>query len=203
MYIYHFSSVFNHKWTLLFKSTFKSFNLFFDIIKTHIFYLIQAVLVVVTFQKLWCLVIYSTYLFGFNHAGFIQNVVNNSVVLFFFMESFPRYGIASAVPCRLGCSLLSSKFAQDRTFIRRISSAIYHTGFWCALQAIYILFTELSSAPILWGMGVRWGGFSLIITIKSSTVGFYPSSFFIRMCYHTFINTFSDFRMLKHIYSIF
>ena len=136
IYIYHFSSIFNHIWTFLSKRTLMSFNFFFSLFKTHIFHLIQVVLIIVTSQKLWFLVVDGTYFFWFNHAGFVHHVVNNSVILLFFLETFPRYGIASAVLSRLGCRILSSKFAQDLTFIRRMSSTMDHTGFLCALQLI-------------------------------------------------------------------
>ena len=73
--------------------------------------------------------IHGTYLFGFNHVEFIHHVVNNSVVLLFFLKRFYGYGIAPAVLRRLGCSILSSKFAQDLTFIRRMPRAMDHTCF--------------------------------------------------------------------------
>ena len=60
-------------------------KLFFDLFKTDIFYLLQVVLIVFTFQKFWCLMIYGTPCFGSNNADFIHHVVNNSMVLLFFL----------------------------------------------------------------------------------------------------------------------
>ena len=37
---------------------------FFNLVKTHIFHLIQVVLVVITFQNFWCFVIHGTYFLG-------------------------------------------------------------------------------------------------------------------------------------------
>ena len=152
-------------------------QLFFGIIKTHIFYLIQVVLIIFTFQKLWCLIIDGTYLFGFNHAEFIHHVVNNIMVLLFFMEPFSRYGISPSFLRRMLFSVLSSKYSQDLTFVIIMSSVIDHTGFWCALWVIYISFTALSRAPILRGVIVWRGGFSSIILTDSIMIGVCPSSF--------------------------
>ena len=179
-----------------------SFHFLFGIIKNHILYLIQVIHIVVTSQKFRCLMIDGTYLFIFNHVEFIHHVVNNSMVLFFFLKPFFRYGIAPAVLHRLGHSVLSSKLPQILTLTIRMSEAMVHTVFRCALWEIYILFTALSSALILCGVSVWRCGFSSLIPTDYSTVGFCPISFFIRRCYQTFINTFSDFHMIKHIYSL-
>ena len=150
---------------------------FFGIIKTHMFYLIQVVLVVVTLQELLCLMIDGTYLFGFNHVEFIHHVVNNSMVILFFLKPFFRYGIAPTVLRRLVCIIISSKFAQNLTFIRKMSEAMDHAVFQCALQEIYISFMALARALILCRMIVWRGGLSSIIPTESSTVGFFLSSF--------------------------
>ena len=133
---------------------------------------------------------------------FIYHVVNNSMVLLFFLKPFSRYGISPAVLRRLGCSVLSSKFDQNLTVIRRISEAMDYTVSRCALRAIHISFTALSSALIIFRVSILRGGFSSLIPNDSSTVGFCPSSFFIK-CYHTLLNTFRYFHTLKHIYSLF
>ena len=124
------------------------------------------------------------------------------VWLSFFLEPFSRYGIAPLVLSILGCSILSSKFAQDLIFIRILSSAMYHTGFLFTLWSIYISFTAISSAPILRGVVVWLGGFSSLIPTESSMFGFCPSSFFIRRCYHTFINIISN-SILSNIFTAF
>ena len=111
---------------------------FFSLIKTHIFHLIQVFLIVITFQKLWCLMIHGTYFVGFSHLDFIHHIVNNGVVFLFFLEPFPRYVIAPAVLSRMGFIILSSKFSQDLALIRRISSAVDHTYFLFAPRVIYI-----------------------------------------------------------------
>ena len=98
---------------------------FFGLIKIHIFYLIQAVLIVVAFQQSRCLMIDSTWIFVFNHVEFVHHVVNNSMVLLFFLKPFFRYGIAPAVLPRLGHSLIRSKFAQNLKFIRRMYKSIH------------------------------------------------------------------------------
>ena len=74
-----------------------------------------------------------TYFFGFSHLDFIHRIVNNSVVFLFLLEYFPRYGVSLAVLSKLLCSILSYKFAQDLTFIRRMASAVNHKGFRFAL----------------------------------------------------------------------
>ena len=101
--------------------------------------------------EILCLIIDGTYIFGFYHMDFIHHVVNNSVVLLSFLVPFLMYGIAPAVLCRLARSVLSSKFAQKLTFIRRMSEDMDHTVFTCALRAIYILFMALTSSLILFG----------------------------------------------------
>ena len=118
-------------------------------IKTHIFHLVQVFFIVITFQKFWCFMIHGTYFLGFSHLFFIHHTVNNSVVLLFFMEYFPRYGVVPVVLSRLGYRVLSSKFSQDLTFIRRMSINVDHTGFRFTLRSIYTSFTALASAPIL------------------------------------------------------
>ena len=91
-----------------------------------------------------------TYLFGFNYVEFIHHVVNNSMVLFFsFLKPSFRYGIDTAVLRRLGCSVFSPKSAQNLTFIRRMSEAMDHTVFRCALREIYISFMALARALII------------------------------------------------------
>ena len=91
--MYHFSSIFNNIRTFLFKRMLMSFNCFFSLIKTNIFHLIQFIIIVVAFQKLWCLVIDGTYPFGLNYAEFIHHVVNNSVVLLFFWDLLLGMGL--------------------------------------------------------------------------------------------------------------
>ena len=73
--------------------------------------------------------IHGTYVLGFSHLDFIHYIVNNSVVFLFLLESFPRYGVSPVILNRLLCSILSYKFAQDLTFIRRMASAVNHKGF--------------------------------------------------------------------------
>ena len=87
--MYQFILIFKHMWDFVFKCMLTSFHFFLGLIKTNIFYLIQVVLVVFTFQKFWCLMIYGTYLFLFNHVEFIHNIINNSVVLM--LGYLPRY----------------------------------------------------------------------------------------------------------------
>ena len=157
---------------------------FFSIVRTYIFHQIQVVLIVITFQKLWCFMIHGTYFFGFSYLHFIHHIVNNSVVFLFFVEPFPRYGIAPEVLSMLGCSILNSKFAQDLTFFKEISSTVDHTGFRFALRVIYILFTALAITPILRGVSVLWGIFSYIIPTESSTVGLFLSSFYKKVLPH-------------------
>ena len=125
---------------------------FFGLIKTHIFCLVKFVRIVVTFQTLWCLVIYGTYIFGFNHVEFIHRVVNYSAVLLFFLVTFFRHGIYPAVLCWLGHSILSSKFSQNLTFTQRMSKAMDHIVFRCALRVNCISFTSFASAPTLRGV---------------------------------------------------
>ena len=132
--MYQFISIFDHIRFFLFKHTLTSFNFFFGLINTHIFYLIQVILVVVNFQKFWGLMIDSTYLFGFNHVELIHHVVNNSMVLLFFLKPSSRCGIAPTVLCRMGCSVLSSKFSQDLTFIIRMSRAMDNIVFYALFE---------------------------------------------------------------------
>ena len=149
----------------------------FGLINTHTLYLIQAVLIIVAFQQSRCLMIDVTWIFVFNHVEFVHHVVNNSMVLLFFLKPFFRYGIAPTVLRRLVCIIISSKFAQNLTFIRKISEAMDHAVFQCALQEIYISFMALARALILCRIIVWRGGLSSIIPTESSTVGFFLSSF--------------------------
>ena len=136
MYIYNFISILNHIWTFVFKRMLTSLIFFFSLIKTHISHLIQFIIIKITLQKFWCFMIDGTYFFGFSHSEFIHHIFNNSVVLLFLMEPFSRYEVASEVLSRMGCIILSFKFSQDLTLIRRMPSAIDHTDFWCAHRSI-------------------------------------------------------------------
>ena len=116
-----------------------------------------------------------------------------------FIKPFPWYGVDPAVLSRLGCSILGTKSPQELTFVGIMSNTVDEAGFWFALRAIYISFTALASSPIRCGASIWRGGFSSIIPTESSTIGFCPISFLIRMCYHTFMNIFCDFHTLKHV----
>ena len=136
----------------------------FSLIKTHIFYLIQVILIVIIFQNFWCFMIHSTSFFGFIKQDLFHSIVNNSVVFLIFLESFPWYGFSPAVLIRLGYSILSPKLPQCLTFIGIMSMAVDEAGFRFAIQAIYISFTALTIAPIRHGVSIWRCGLSSIIT---------------------------------------
>ena len=93
MYIYNFLSIFNHLWTFVFKRMLTWINFFSGLIQTCIFHLIQVVLIIIIFQKFWCLMIHGTYFFGFSHLDIIEHIDNDTVVFLFFMESFSRHDV--------------------------------------------------------------------------------------------------------------
>ena len=145
---------------------------FFSLIKTHIFHLIQIILVVIILQKCWCFMIHSTYFWGLIQYDLIHHIVNNIAVFLIFLESFPWYEVVHVVLSRLGCSILSPKFPQDFTFIGIISSAVDNTDFRFALRVIYIFFSALSSAPIYLGVSILQGILSSVFPTDYSMVGF-------------------------------
>ena len=87
--------------------------------------------------------------FGSHHR-----IVNNSVILLFLLEFFPRYGVDPAVLIRLGYRILNTEFPQDLTLIRRMINAVDHTGIQLDLLANNILFTALARDPICQGVSV-------------------------------------------------
>ena len=104
---------------------------------------------------------------------------------------------------RLTISLLSTKFSQDLTFVIRMSGAVNKTGFWFALQSIYISFLVLSGALYRLRVSLRRGGLYSLILAVTSTIGIFHCSFFIRRFYYTFVDRFCDLRTLKHVNSLF
>ena len=93
------------------------------------------------FQKIWCLMIDGTYLFGFNHVEFIHHVVNNSVVLLFFSNPFlgmvflPRFFVGCAAAYLVPNSPKILNFSEEcpRPLIIQCFNALFRRSTYCLL----------------------------------------------------------------------
>ena len=115
------------------------------------------------------------------------------------VNCFPGYGAAPVVRIRPTISVLSSKVSQDLTFFLRMSRAVDETGFWFYRRDLYMLFYALAGALTLLRASPWWGNFSSLLPDVTSTVGVWPSRFFIRRFHYTLVNILNNFHTLKHI----
>ena len=134
----------------------------------------------------------------------INCMLEYSTVVFLYSKAFLVCRFLPVVFSRPAISALSNKVSHDLTFIWWMSRAMDNTSeFWSFLRIIYIPFSALSRALTHLVVGIWRGGLSFHFPAETSTVGIFPSIFFIRIFYNTLINRFFYFRAFKHVYRLF
>ena len=140
------------RFSIIFKISYSSARLrhsiLFGLIKTHIFHLIQVILIVFTFQNISG----ASWLMALTFYSIMRSSSTTLLIIAWFSCFWNLFlGMGSLLQFLVGwaAAYLSFKSSQDITFIRIMSSAMDHRDFWCTLRLIYISFTALDSVPVL------------------------------------------------------
>ena len=146
----------------------------------------------------------STYFIILLYNYIIHCMINNIIILLLSVKFIFSCGFMNAVLNRLAFLILRTKVSQDLTFIWWMPRAMDETiVFGSIIWMIYKHFSVLASAITHIRLSMWRGSFSSIFPSVTSTVGIWPSRFFIRMFYNTFINIFCYFHAFKHVYGFF
>ena len=128
-------------------------------------------------------------------------MLDDSIFLFLYSKTFLGFSILPVVFSRPYFSVLSTKVSQDLTCLWLMSRTMDETSkFWSIPEMIYITFSVLFSAITHLVVSSWWGGLSSHFPAETSMVGIYPSRFFIRWFYNTFINRFYYLHAFKYVY---
>ena len=130
----------------------------------------------------------------------IQLIMNNSIVLLIYTNFFLSCRLIPTVLSGTDIRILRTEVSQYLTFTWWMSSAMDETSeFGYVLRIVYIPFPALYNALAnIWVSSSR-GILSSIFPDDTSTVGIFPSMFFIRRLYNNFINRLWYFHVFKHV----
>ena len=175
---------------------------FFSIVRTYIFHQIQVVLIVITFQKLWCFMIHGTYFLDSViwissttlliiawFSCFLWNLFQGKVLL---QRSLVCWVVAYLIQNSPKTLHSSKKFPAP--WIIQVFDLLFEWSTYC-LQ-------RLPSLPSFVGW-VFYEVYSPILFLLSPVRLDYSWAVFIRKCYHIFINNLGNSHTLKNLYGLF
>ena len=130
----------------------------------------------------------------------INCMLYDSIVIFLYTIFVISCTLLSVVLSRPAFRVLRTEVSQYLTFVWLTSKAMDETSeFGYILRIIYIPLPALYNALAnIWVSSSR-GILSSIFPDDTSTVGIFPSMFFIRRLYNNFINRLWYFHVFKHV----
>ena len=135
---------------------------------------------------------------------FTDCMLDYSVFILLSSNMFLSCRLLHAILSRTDFIILSTKVSQDLILIWWMSRAMDKKRyFWSIIRMIYIPFYALARALTHIRVCNWQGNLYYHLRNVTSTVGIFPSRFFIIRFYNTFINIFLYFHKLKHVYSFF
>ena len=127
-------------------------------------------------------------------------MINNIISPFLYIKFISSPSIVPAVLGRPDFIIIRTKVSQDLTFIWWIPGAMdVKSVFGYIFRMIYIPFYDLARALTYPRVSIWRGESSSHYPDVTSTVGIFPSRFFLRRLYYIFINIFCYLYALKHV----